>query len=226
MLNTANLPDLELIPADPPPMLTFEIARPLNEADWEADRRPAGAVLKQLRASHHAVARMLAQGVPPMEISAICGYDPSRISVLQNDPSFRELVRFYELRKDELLTDVNGRIQVLTLEAMEVLSDRITSEPETVSTRDLREVIDSGLDRIGFGKTSRNVTVNVSATAKDLAELRSAAGLPPVISRKEFLANAPTQSDHSEPLLGGVQNRRPANSPNEIEGKVREGNDV
>ena len=59
--------------------------------------------LARLRGIHHEIARLLATGLSPAEVSACTGYSPSRISTLQADPSFKELLTFYSQKESELV---------------------------------------------------------------------------------------------------------------------------
>ena len=68
--------------------LDLEIAGPVRElAEGERGVNVA-PMLKRLRDSHHAVARLLAHGLTPFQVSLQTGYSPSRISTLQADPNF------------------------------------------------------------------------------------------------------------------------------------------
>jgi hypothetical protein len=77
----------------------YELTEPAEEA---AKERP----LVRLRDSHHTVARLFAHGLRPEEVSGQTGYSPSRLSTLQRDPSFQELVTFYRMDAREAKQDV------------------------------------------------------------------------------------------------------------------------
>src|SRR5438105_3835863 len=68
--------DLALL-ADPPPLANTQ--------------RP----LVRIRHRHHQLARLLAGGTAAVEASAITGYSQMRISLLQKDPAFCELMAYY-----------------------------------------------------------------------------------------------------------------------------------
>lgn len=203
-----SFPTLDLSPSAGEP-LTFALTRALTEADWLAPRGAKPAPLKALRYSHHQLARLLAEGVRPGEAAALSGYCASRISILQQDPAFQELISFYAGRKDEILVDVAGRLKSLTLDALDALQERLTEEPERVETSELRLIAAEGLDRIGFGKTSKSVNVSFAMTSEEINELRSAvarersardgAGGSAVITREAYLASASTASRSASP---------------------------
>src|SRR5437763_11831740 len=90
-------------------------ARALTEEEYAAvlvESAPPPRI-KRLRDSHHALARALATGSTPQQASLTTGYSLSRISILQNDPSFRELMEYYRKTSDEAFLDLEGRILAL-----------------------------------------------------------------------------------------------------------------
>lgn len=215
--------NLDLPTGRPPPPVEFFIRGPLCEADWLGDRAQQQQPLLRLRASHHNLARLLAEGTSPGEAAALVGMCPSRVSVLQNDPAFRELMTFYAGRRDELLIDVNGRLKALTLDAIEVLHERVREAPEEIPTKDLQAAIDSGLDRIGFAKASKVLNLSVELSAQEFADMRNEAGLPPTLSRKEYL-NALPSGDGAARSITGVGGTEEAATP--VERSSGEGTDL
>lgn len=107
--------------------------------------------LVKVREVHHQIARLLAQGIRPVEVSAIVGFSQSRISILQRDPTFQELMAFYRDRKDEVGADISARLQAATLDALAILHDRLIDDPESITTDELQRAVNSGLDRLGHG---------------------------------------------------------------------------
>lgn len=116
-------------------------------------------VLQRLRHRHHLLARLIAQGTKDADVAAISGYDPSRISVLKQDPAFRELISHYKSQVDEVFISVHERLLTLGLSSIDEMTDRIEQNPESFSTQDLMELIKLSADRIGAGPT-KNVTVS------------------------------------------------------------------
>lgn len=103
----------------------------------------AQPTLAKLRNTHHALARLLAQGVHNNEISAITGYTPSRISTLKGDPAFAELVAYYASQVKEVFVDVASRIAAVGLTALEEIADRLDEEPEKFTIGQLQSLVDS-----------------------------------------------------------------------------------
>jgi len=122
--------------------------------------RPPG--IKQLRDSHHSLARILAGGAHPAEASLITGYSLSRISILQSDPTFHELLEFYRGAKDEVFADVLGRMSSLHLEALTELQERLHDAGEQFTPGMLLEIVKTLADRTGYGPATKNTQVNVN----------------------------------------------------------------
>ncbi len=146
--------------------LTLAVVRPLEASDLAllaANRGTASFELQKLSQRHHGLARSLASGVPPGEAAIIHGYDPSRVSILQGDPAFSELVAFYADKVDKAFENTAERLAQLSGEALNQLSDRL-EDPETeFTTRELMSIAELGLDRTGYGKqTNSNVNVNLN----------------------------------------------------------------
>lgn len=129
--------------------------------------------LSRIRGIHHEIARQLASGLTPAEVSAITGYSLSRISILQGDPSFKELLAFYKNKSDEVFVDVRKRMAVLGLDAANELADRLETKPETLSNSQLIEITKASLDRAGFSPVTKTVNVGVQISADELADLRN-----------------------------------------------------
>lgn len=129
--------------------------------------------LSRIRGIHHEIARLLASGLKPADVSAATGYSLSRISILQKDPSFRELLSFYEAKSDEVFVDVRKRMAVLGLDAASELADRLENKPETLSNSQLIEITKASLDRAGFSPVTKTVNVGVQISSDELEALRN-----------------------------------------------------
>ena len=129
--------------------------------------------LAKIKGIHHEIARHLSSGLTPAEVSAVTGYSLSRISILQNDPSFKELLAFYKKKEDEVFVDIRKRMAVLGLDAAAELQDRLENTPETLSNSQLIELTKATLDRAGYSPVTKTVSVGVSMTADELDSLRA-----------------------------------------------------
>lgn len=160
--------------------------RDLTEADigalWDV---PEGGLKSEtnqvlrIRNTHHALARLLAEGRKQVEVSAITGYSPSYISSIQNDPAFKNLVAYYKGQVEETFTSVHERLAALSMLSAEELQQRLTENPEEFTVRELNELLSLSADRTGFGPQSRNVNLNVNvdlAARLEKARVRSGLG--------------------------------------------------
>lgn len=134
--------------------IVLEFSRNLNEADI-AEAMAGTSVahiqppLKQLRQQHHALARLLSDGIPVVEAALITGYSPGRITMLKGDPAFQELMAHYTTAKREVYIDVHQRMADLGLAAADELRDRLEDKPASFSNRELKDIMVDAVDRSG-----------------------------------------------------------------------------
>src|SRR5690348_6944168 len=84
--------------------VSASVIRELDETDLAllADEKGSKAApLKRISERHHALARCLASGMAPGNAAITCGYAPSRVSILLDDPAFQELLAFYRADVNE-----------------------------------------------------------------------------------------------------------------------------
>lgn len=135
-----------------PKFARFDVLRELNGSDMEMLLSPPEhgvktPLLTKLRNSHHMLARLLAEGRKAQECSAITGYSPSRISILQRDPAFKDLVSYYAAQAREVYLNVHERLAALGMSTVEELQERLETDPEAFSNRELMELAEMALDR-------------------------------------------------------------------------------
>ena len=147
--------DLGAAPSGPP--VTKE---PLFLRDLTADdiasigKRAAygsqpGQLIQKLRAPHHTLARLLAEGKKHPECSIVTGYTVEYVVMLERDPAFQELVAYYREQITPIYLNVHERLASLGAMAMEIIQERMT-DPEkvkTMTTGQLREIMNDALDR-------------------------------------------------------------------------------
>lgn len=155
-----------------------EFVRELGLADLallQADRGIKPTSLKRITDSHHAVARALASGLRPGAVASVTGYSLSRISILQSDPAFNELLEFYKQEVNSAYGDLAQRMSLLALDADSELRRRLEEEPETFEAKDLIRLLEATADRTGHGVKTTNVNVNIDIAARlDRAKQRLA----------------------------------------------------
>lgn len=160
--------------------LELEILGPIEPQDLIA-REEGGLptseapTIAKLRGIHHEIAQLLAQGLSETEVSAITSYSLSRISILKRDPSFKDLVAFYQKQKTEQFADVQKRLATLSLDAIGEIQERLAEKPDSISTSQLIELSKVTLDRAGYSPVVKSQNISVSMSAEELRELRQAA---------------------------------------------------
>lgn len=148
-----------------------EIIRPLTDGDIvnlaTVPRKSKAPSLVRLSQRHHKLARMLAEGISARDAGTACGYVPSRVSILQDDPSFKELVSFYREQVDSAYRDLHERLSAISADATDVLADRLETDPEQFDNTELMKLVALGADRTGYGPSStQNTNVNVNFGAR------------------------------------------------------------
>jgi hypothetical protein len=140
-----------------PTAITAVVARDLTYDDLprldepKASKAPA---LKRLSDRHHRLARALAEGMERGQAGLICGYVPSRVSILQADPAFQNLVGFYREQVNEVFIDLQERLKDVASTAAAILQDRLEDAPDDFATTELGALVKLGADRTGHGPSS------------------------------------------------------------------------
>ena len=148
--------------------LNVVVERHLEEADvkalWDMKDGDVASVtppLQKLRQRHHHLARLLAGGTKEAEAALITGYQLASISILKQDPAFKELLAYYEAQKEEIFVDFFERLKTLSIHTADELLDRLDSNPEDFSIEDLQKILTLAADRTGFGPSK---SIGVSGT--------------------------------------------------------------
>ncbi len=108
-----------------------------------------GQLIQKLRAPHHTLARLLAEGKRHPECAIVTGYGTEYIVMLERDPAFQELISYYREQITPVYINVHERLAALGAMAMEIIQERM-SDPEkvkTMTTGQLREIMNDALDR-------------------------------------------------------------------------------
>lgn len=144
--------------------------RDLEDADLASLQRGTlpPPELKRLNERHHALAKLLAAGTPPGEAAIMLRYDVARVSILQSDPAFKELLALYSARADEEWSgqlELMGSVRDMALgEILDRLED--DEKREVISLTELRRLVTDMGDRTGLGPTSTqklDVSVDMGA---------------------------------------------------------------
>lgn len=156
------------LPAFPSRTLAATYTRDLTTADIAAlgkGETPAPSLVR-VHSSHHALAKCLAAGMRPYQAALVTGYSNSRISILQRDPLFNQLVEEYKAENESVMADLAVRMRGLSHDAIEALHDRLLDNPEAFSPGMLLDIVKATADRTGFG-TNSNVNVNLNVPTID-----------------------------------------------------------
>jgi hypothetical protein len=157
---------LEVQTVDMSGLLVCQLAGELTATDLALEgSAPKGSEpspLKRIGARHHAVAKALAEGMRPGIVAATYNYSVSRISILQSDPTFQELIEHYRAEVNYDYARTRERLVALGVDAAEALADRIENTPDDVSTGMLVKIVEATADRTGHGKkTEADINLNV-----------------------------------------------------------------
>lgn len=188
-------------------VLTAEVMRELTASDVAllgTERGIKPSHIARLSERHHALARCLASGLSVADACAITGYTPSRVSILKGDPSFEELIAFYQTDKAELVQDLGQRMLLNAREAAAILAEKLEDEPAAFHPDTLLDIQKAGADRNGFGPQSKSTHLHVHANLADrLKSARQRVGAPPAAEGPGKLIEgslAPTIAEVTTPL--------------------------
>jgi hypothetical protein len=119
--------------------------------------------LKRIESRHRLIAAKIASGASTGEIAAEFGMTASRVSVLKSDPTFKELIAYYETKEVDALLVVSGAMTTVLSGALGEMERRIEEEPEAIETDTLLKIIGTMADRTGHApKRVEEKTVNFS----------------------------------------------------------------
>lgn len=146
------------------------VVRELDSADiilLGSEKGSKPSAVKRLTERHHALARNIASGMAISEAALFQGYTISRVSILQNDPAFKELLEFYREDAQRPYRDLHNRLSGLAADAAEELSARLEDDMQVEEVKDkkisigqLVELTKMGADRTGHGPQSSSLNIN------------------------------------------------------------------
>lgn len=139
-------------------VLFMSVVRKLTPQDFlnaqlKPARKLAAPVIQKLRTSHHKAAILVAEGRSNIEVAQLTGYTPQRISDMQVDPAFSELVIGYKKQILEGRVDEVRAMQDKLLDITELATDEIQrrledpGEMKKIPLAELRQVAQFGSDR-------------------------------------------------------------------------------
>jgi hypothetical protein len=194
-MQAALAPDLSLVP------LTAADHAARARGDLRSAARPcASDPITRLREVHHRAARVLAGGASDAQAAALLGWGPDRVRGMRGSPAFQELLALYAEQRDQAVLDIQQRMELIALDTLGELHERLLQAPEKLSEGTLLALFQTAADRAGHGVTSRSVQTHLVLGA-DADRLRAVAGAAPervVVAddvREELRSSAPPAGD-------------------------------
>lgn len=124
---------------------------------------PAPSALKAIRRSHQLAARMLAGGASVQATAAHVGMHPGRLyAMLQNDPTFRELVAAHEAGFDADAEDLQRQAALAAADFLQYAHEKIFEHGEDISFAEAMEAFKVASDRGGNAPVSRSMTKSLN----------------------------------------------------------------
>lgn len=151
---------MDMIPARGRPALSLllEVDRELTIQDLvnmatNPPPKVGPPMIQKITSIHHEIAACLARGMSDVEISVKVGRTPQRIHDLKIDPSFKDLMAFYQDQKTDKEIEHGGRVRTLLLDNAEIasmeISDRLNNPNivKDIPIGELRQIAAHGFDR-------------------------------------------------------------------------------
>ena len=188
----------------------------LTKDDLARLQEPRRAVVvKKLRDSHHHLARLFAAGCDNGEVARRTGYTYQRVKRIRESPAFKQLVEEYRAMVNETWLETVDDYQEIMLgnmiRAELQIADKLAEaedNEETLPTRELMSISRDAADRMGYGKKSTNVNVNVDFAAQlEKAVRRSAAAR--IVDVGPSTRGVPERPALAVPLLAREHSQEP-----------------
>lgn len=155
--------------------------RPLDadevRAHGERESGIKATPLKRVSSRHRQLAKAIASGMPPGQAARMYDLSPSRVSILQMDPTFQDLVAVCRAEGAQHFAAFNERLAGLGEDAIEELRERLETEPAQFAADELIRISAMTADRTGFGPKKveeKNINLNfgdqLSAARKRVVE--------------------------------------------------------
>lgn len=139
----------------------------------DTDRKPA---LQRIKERHRLLAKFVAAGLTRNEIAARLDMTPERVGQLTLDPAMQNLIA--ELRDHPQVLEMTGMDEIALLRSISVQNalraaaamrdklDYFDDTEEGMPVVSAAKIFELSADRIGFGKHSTNINVNVDFAAQ------------------------------------------------------------
>lgn len=154
--------------------LMIEVVRSLTSTDLPALRaKSSGTALApaqghlRIRNAHHQIAQLMAQGHELTVVGLMTGYSTSYLCRLAADPSFAELLAYYQTQQEMIFADVALRMKTLGLSFLDALQEMLEDPQVTWTKRELMEATElllikgRGLPQAPGSASGAGITINV-----------------------------------------------------------------
>lgn len=117
------------------------------------ERHVPAPTLQVIRATHHRAARLIARGLSYVEVAREVGRTSQRISDLMKDPTFQELVRYYQTQIEEAEVEegveFSGIVKDVARLALEEIQERLDDPTKRaqIPIGELRQLMGDALSR-------------------------------------------------------------------------------
>lgn len=144
--------------------LGLEIIEEITDIQEGEQPVPAIVAPAKLRDSHHAVARLVALGQAPAEISIQTGYSMIRLYTLARDPAFKDLVAFYRNNETQVHQDFMASMGLVARDALQEIHERLQDTPDRFDENQLVDLFKVVADRAGFAPVQRTINKSIHTT--------------------------------------------------------------
>jgi DNA mismatch repair ATPase MutS len=139
----------------------------------DTERKPA---LQRIKERHRLLAKYVAAGLTRNEIAARLDMTPERVGQLTLDPAMQNLIS--QFRDHPHVVEMTGMDEIALLRSVSIqnalrsalaMQDTLNyyeDADEKVPVRESAKIFELSADRIGFGKHSTNINVNVDFAAQ------------------------------------------------------------
>lgn len=131
---------------------------------------------QSIKRRHHRLAMLLAAGtMSDAQCALACNLHPNSVSLMKQDPLFRELLVMYSDGVTAEFQDAVSEMSELAEDILGRIRDIMDNSPEQLSISDMTKLLPILTDRTGNGPTSninnRNVSLNLNS--RDLADAKA-----------------------------------------------------
>lgn len=153
------------------------------------------SVIQEVKSVHHKLAKLLAQGMRPIDAARKTGQSPQTVYRLRRSPAFQNLELHYTQEHADATDDLLDRMEVVAFQLLDVIQEKLDKQQDVDDTtvREFTDMLTKFTDRVGRGpvKRSESKTVTVHLTAEELQRAKERANV------RSFSQNG------GEPSVGG-----------------------